>query len=97
VNPKYVQKTRVKFCALKNTRAVDEDQMAGITLSQAEAKLAEYLAAETAILLGQSYSMNGKSLSRADLEAVQQGIEIWDARVKRLSRGGISVRGVTIV
>ena len=63
--------------------------MSGITLSQAESKLSEYLAAETAILAGQSVSMNGRSLSRADLSTVQEGIEIWDRRVQRLSRGGI--------
>lgn len=59
--------------------------MAGITLAQAEAKLAEYLAAETKILAGQRVEMDGISLTRANLEQIQAGISTWDARVKALS------------
>jgi len=68
--------------------------MPGITLAQAQAKLDEYLAAETAILSGQRYTIGGRSLDRAQIQFVQQGIEIWDARVKKLSvnsSGGIKV------
>ena len=36
--------------------------MAGITLAQAEAKLALYLAAEAAVVAKQSYSIAGRSL-----------------------------------
>lgn len=69
--------------------------MAGITLIAAEAKLAKYLIAEEAILLGQRIIMNGKELTRADLASVQKGVEIWQARVTRLSRiGGLRVREV---
>lgn len=69
--------------------------MAGITLAQAEAKLTAYLAAEEKILLGQKVSMGGKDLVRADLEAVQKGVSLWNGRVSQLSRtGGIKVREV---
>jgi hypothetical protein len=69
--------------------------MAGITLAQAEARLTAYLNAEEAVLNGQSYSIGSRSLTRADLKSIQQGIEIWSARVDRLTRGGLSVRGAT--
>lgn len=59
--------------------------MAGITLAQAEAKLAEYLAAETKVLKGQSVSIDGESLTRANLDFIQRGITAWDARVKNLT------------
>lgn len=59
--------------------------MAGITLVQAEAQLAAYLAAETAVLSGQSYEIAGRRLTRADLETIQKGIEIWSARVDTLT------------
>jgi hypothetical protein len=59
--------------------------MAGITLAQAEAKLAEYLAAETKVLKGQSVSIDGETLTRANLEMIQRGIDAWDKRVKNLS------------
>jgi len=49
--------------------------MAGITLADAEAKLKQYLDAEEKILLGQKVSLNGKDLTRADLESVQKGIK----------------------
>ena len=62
--------------------------MVGITLAQAEAQLASYLAAETAVLAGQSYSIGGRSLTKANLQFIQQGIEIWNKRVQSLSRSG---------
>lgn len=59
--------------------------MAGITLAQAEARLTEYLAAEKTVLSGQAYSIAGRSLTKADLQWIQEGIERWDQRVKSLS------------
>lgn len=70
--------------------------MAGITLAQAEAQLASYLAAETAVLSGQSYSLAGRQLTRANLQFIQQGIAIWNKRVQQLTRGGIRVRTVEV-
>lgn len=72
--------------------------MAGITLAQAEAQLAAYLAAESAVLAKQSYTINGRSLTLADLDAIQKGIDVWQQRCTALSatvaRGS---RAVTIV
>jgi len=59
--------------------------MAGITLSIASARLAEYLDAELAILGGQEYSIGSRRLKRADLAEVRAGILLWDQRVKELS------------
>lgn len=59
--------------------------MAGITLAQAEAQLNAYLAAETAVLAGQSYEIAGRSLRRADLDMIQKGIATWNQRVQTLS------------
>lgn len=59
--------------------------MAGITLAQAEAKLAQYLAAEEAVLLGQQYQIGERMLRRADLGAIQKGIDLWNQRVQQLS------------
>lgn len=61
--------------------------MAGITLAQAEARLTEYLAAEAAVLSEQAFQLYGKAVTRADLAAIQKGIELWDMRVKALSMG----------
>jgi len=68
--------------------------MAGITLEQAEAKLSAYLAAEDAVLSGQSYTIAGRSLTRADLAHIRSGIAAWEQRVIRLdNQGGIRARG----
>ena len=70
--------------------------MAGITLAQAEAKLTLWMAAMDKIAVGQSYNIAGRALTRANLDEVQRQVEYWDSQVKRLTRGGISVRGATI-
>ncbi len=67
--------------------------MAGLTLEQAQAKLDEYLAAETKVLAGQMVEIDGTKLTRADLEMIQKGTAIWNQRVQRLS-GGLRVREV---
>ena len=59
--------------------------MAGITLATAQIQLTAYLAAETAVLTGQSYEIAGRKLTRADLEMIQKGVETWNARVINLS------------
>ncbi|HAM41695.1 MAG TPA: hypothetical protein DCP69_10255 [Candidatus Omnitrophica bacterium] len=70
--------------------------MAGITLEQAEAKLAQYMAAEEAVLTGQSYRLNTgateRELKRADLASIQQGIRLWEGRIARLSRASRGMR-----
>lgn len=59
--------------------------MAGITLAQAEAKLAEYIAAESKVLKGQKVEIDGELLQRANLQEIQNGIDAWDKRVKNLA------------
>lgn len=59
--------------------------MAGITLAQAETKLAEYLTAETKVLKGQAFTIDGESLTRANLDLIQRGIDNWNKRVQNLS------------
>ena len=59
--------------------------MAGISLAQAQAQLDAYIAAETAVLLGQEYKIEGRMMRRADLAAIQAGIDVWNKRVQRLS------------
>lgn len=69
--------------------------MAGITLEQAEAKLIAWMAADDAVASGQSYSISGRSLTRADASEIRDNIIFWDKQVKRLTRGGIRVTGGT--
>lgn len=59
--------------------------MAGITLEQAQSRLHAYLDAEAKVLIGQSAEIEGRKLTRADLDAIQRGIKLWDERCKALS------------
>ncbi len=68
--------------------------MAGITLAQAETALANWLAADASVAKNQSYTISGRTLTRADAKTIRENIEYWDRAVKRLSRGGLRVRGV---
>ncbi len=70
--------------------------MAGITLAQAQTQLDAYLAAEIAVLSGQSYEIAGRRLNRANLAEIQQGIKTWNERVQSLD-ASTSGRGRTIV
>jgi len=60
--------------------------MAGITLAQAEAQLAAWVAANTAVASGQSYSIKDRSLSRVDAGEIREQIDYWDGWVRRLTR-----------
>lgn len=68
--------------------------MAGITLAQAESQLALWLAASEAISKSQSYSIAGRSLSRADLAEVNRSIDYWQGWINKL---GAPSRGVSRV
>lgn len=69
--------------------------MAGITRAEAEEQLRDWLAASKAVSKAQSYSVAGKTMTKADAEVIRENITYWNKEVKRLSRGGIRVRGAT--
>lgn len=60
--------------------------MAGITLADAQAQLATWLAASTAVAGGQRYLIKDRELFRTDAAEIRQQIDYWDGMVKRLSR-----------
>ena len=43
--------------------------------------LAAYIAAETAVLTGQSYTILGRTLTRANLSEIRAGRKEWERRV----------------
>lgn len=70
--------------------------MAGIDLTTAQARLDAYLAAEAKVLAGQKVNIDGTEFTRADLGAIQKGIDLWNKRVQQASRGGIYVRRLQV-
>ena len=59
-----------------------------MSISDLQAELAAYKAARDAILSGaQSYSISGRSLTRANLDTIIKEIARIEARIGRVSRG----------
>lgn len=63
--------------------------MPAFTLEQASTQLAAYLAAETKVLAGQAATLGDRSVTLADLSAIQKGITTWSARVDEASRSAL--------
>ncbi len=55
--------------------------MAGITLEIAREKLKIWLAAEEELAINQSYTIGGKTFTRADLGEVAKRIDYWNNKV----------------
>lgn len=70
--------------------------MAGITLEQAEAQLAAWLAASLALTSSESYEIdtgNGRrKLTRSNAEHVQKMIVYWQSKVDALTPAGAGGR-----
>lgn len=52
-----------------------------LILSQAQTALDAWLAADLAVAKGQSYSMNGRSLTLANVKEIREQIQYWERRV----------------
>ena len=69
--------------------------MAGIVLGVAEDQLNAWLEASIALTKSKTYTIGGRSLTRADTEHVLKMIEFWDYKVKELTKKtSINVRQV---
>lgn len=66
-------------------------------MSVASQLLAEYEAAISKVLLGQSYSIGGRSLTRANLAELEAGRDKYKREVARENNGGIQVNGIVPV
>jgi hypothetical protein len=61
--------------------------MAKYTLTFAQSQLDKYVLAEDKVLSGQSYSIGGRSLTRANLADIREAIEYWASQVESISSG----------
>jgi len=55
-----------------------------LTLEQAQTALDAWIAADLAVAKGQSYSMNGRSLTLANTREIREQIQYWERRVASL-------------
>lgn len=66
--------------------------MAGLTLEQAQARLADWLEADAAVARNQSYSINGRTLTRASASEIRQNIDFWQQKVDAIAARGVTGR-----
>ena len=59
--------------------------MAGITLQYAQKQLESWLEADDKVSRSQSYTMNGRQLTRVDAATITEKIEFWNKKVQELS------------
>ncbi len=52
-----------------------------LTLTQAQTSLDAWIAADLAVAKGQSYTMNGRSLTLANAKEIREQIQYWERRV----------------
>lgn len=72
--------------------------MASWTLAEAQAHLDAWLAADLALASGQTASVGGVTLTRADAASVAKSIAYWRREVERLTAGrGPGARIVRVV
>lgn len=55
-----------------------------LTLQQAQTALDAWIAADLAVARGQSYSMNGRSLTLANTREIREQIQYWERRLATL-------------
>ncbi len=73
--------------------------MAGLNLKLCEEKLTQYLDAAEKVSRKQSYSLDGRTLTYANLSEIQNAIKFWDSQCKKYGRnprGNIVARSLTI-
>lgn len=58
--------------------------MAAITLETAKRHLDMWLEAETQVAINQSYSIGGKSFTRANLSEIRSQVKYWSDKVEEL-------------
>jgi len=70
--------------------------MAGITLAQAEAQLTLWLAASEKVASGQSYTVGGRTLTRADAGRIQSMLDYWDQKCQQLGGESNTARKIKV-
>lgn len=66
----------------------------GITAERARQHLEAWLDAELKVSQGQSYSINGRSVTRANLTEIRKQITYWRKEVNKLSGKSIRTRRI---
>lgn len=71
--------------------------MAALTLAQVTVLRDAWYAAVQALATGQSYSIGGRSLTRANLSQASAELDKWERQVERLTAGRTGLRVQRVV
>ena len=66
--------------------------MAGITLAEAEAHLAEAQAAYSRALGKKAYTVGSRQMTAQDIDKLLDQVKFWEGKVAELSSGGRGMR-----
>ncbi len=71
----------------------------GLTLEEAQNKYKGWLKAEEALMCAQSYVIEGRTLTKANLKEVAERLEYWEEKCNKLGNeksGNIGVKRVVV-
>ncbi len=67
--------------------------MAGLTAEIAQARLDSWLAADEAVAANQSYTINNRTLTRANAKEIRDNIDFWSKKIEELTARETRRRG----
>jgi hypothetical protein len=67
--------------------------MAGLTAAIAQARLDSWLAADEAVAANQSYTINNRTLTRANAKEIRDNIDFWSKKIEELTARETRRRG----
>ncbi|UES51579.1 DUF6148 family protein [Roseibium aggregatum] len=67
--------------------------MAGLTAAIAQARLDSWLAADEAVAANQSYTINNRTLTRANAKEIRDNIDFWSKKIEELTARETRTRG----
>lgn len=66
--------------------------MARFPVTVCKEMLSQYMEAETVVLTGQSYSIGGRSLTRANLADIRRGVDYWSEKLSEAEKAAATGR-----
>jgi hypothetical protein len=66
--------------------------LANYSIAFCQTQLDKYVAAEEKVLSGQSYSIGGRSMTRANLADIRNGIDYWNEKLTTAKSAGSTGR-----
>lgn len=66
--------------------SAERRRMARFPVTICKERLSQYMEAEAVVLTGQSYSIGGRSFTRANLADIRRGVEYWSEKLSEAEK-----------